>query len=81
MTLISTHEVNGAVQSVEVEVLVDGIPIEEMPPLTPETVYSFYIDGLLEAFSHPGGFTNLSKTRTDEEIVSLVKDLLTSTDD
>ena len=73
MAIIVNHSVDGETQSAEVEISIDGIPIEEMPPIQPDSRFSFYIDGLLEASMVGIAFTNLSQTRTDEEIRFLVE--------
>ena len=56
----------------EVEILIDGVPMEDTPPLLADSHYTVWIDGSLEASLYQGALANLSNTRSDDELAAII---------
>ena len=56
----------------EVEIFIDGVPMEDAPPLLADSHYTVWIDGSLEASLYQGALTNLSNTRSDDELAAII---------
>ena len=56
----------------EVEIFIDGAPMEDAPPLLADSHCSVWIEGSLEASLYQGALTNLSNTRSDDELAAII---------